>query len=70
MSEQVSSSINTIKDTAADRMERAADLISTGADRIQGSVSSSSELNSASDRMRDSAASLGGAISPAGGNLG
>ena len=55
---------------AADRVERAADIISTGADRIQGSVSSStSELNSASDRVRDSAASLGGAISTRAGKL-
>lgn len=64
LSEQASSSLNTAKDNAADGAERAADVIATGVDQLQGSVASAgSALNSAGGRMRDGAASLGDTIS-------
>jgi hypothetical protein len=70
LSGQVSSSLDAAKDFAADTVGRAADMISTGAEKIRGSAAStSSELNSASDRLRDSASSLGDAMSTRAGQL-
>src|ERR1700686_4203979 len=56
LSEEVSSSIDAAKDIASNTVGRASDMISTGADQIRGSAASAgSELNSASDRVRDGA---------------
>lgn len=62
LTEQVSSSVNKAKDSAADRVERVADMISTGADRIHGPDGPASGINSAGDRVREGAASIGNAI--------
>jgi hypothetical protein len=56
LSDQVSSSIGAAKDIASNTVGRASDMISTGVDQIRGSAASAgSELNSASDRVRDGA---------------
>jgi uncharacterized protein YjbJ (UPF0337 family) len=71
LSDQVSSSLASAKDTATATARRAADMVSTGTDQILGSSASTTtaRLASVTDRVREGAGSLRASVKEQAGDL-